>query len=68
MYKDIFGRNFINSSKKQINNDRCQIYEINQDTFNKYKSLYDAKTEKIEERKEYYKEITKELDKGIFID
>jgi hypothetical protein len=68
MYKDIFGRDFVSSSKKQINNDRCQIYEINQDVFNKYKSLYDAKTEKIEEKKEFYKEMAKELDRGIFID
>ena len=54
MYKDILGRDLITSSKKQINNSRCQVYEINQDTLNKYKSLYEAKIKKIEKRKEKY--------------
>ena len=69
LYRDIFGKDFIDSSERtRIEGKQIYLFKIDENTLNKYKSLYDTKINKIEERKEYYNEITKELDKGIFID
>tara|TARA_Y100000114_G_scaffold104220_1_gene97483 strand:+ start:799 stop:3477 length:2679 start_codon:yes stop_codon:yes gene_type:complete len=68
MYKDVFGRNFI-ESKAYKEDKKCKYkYNINQDVFNQYKSLYDTRIKKIEAQIEHYKETIKELDRGIFID
>jgi len=69
MYRDIFGKDFIDSSERtRIEGKQIYLFKIDVNTLNKYKSLYDTKINKIEEKREYYNELTKELDKGIFID